>query len=355
VAIGPMTLPPQKPKREWRWLVVLSLFVFAGGLIAGPPVHDYTFSFIDGAAPKLAAKVPWLFGWLAPHAPVAMPESQAASAMEGASGATASAPVAAAPSVAEEPAAPVGMEAAAASGGPKTPHVEVRELPQPEEPAGPAHAARPRAARPASAARPAAARKSAPVTGPGRKPSVAADPFESESGSSSGSSSGRKAKSPARAVALAKPEAPSRSTASKSSGSLDNLMADVAADGKGKGKKGVSRSIDDMLKNVQKSTPSPAVKREAPAPPALEPLSPSDISKTMATVKTRANGCAKRLRDSGTAELKITVGKTGRVTDVRVGGKVSNTPLGACIEKVVRAAVFRPNAGLRFDYRIDAR
>jgi TonB family protein len=74
----------------------------------------------------------------------------------------------------------------------------------------------------------------------------------------------------------------------------------------------------------------------------------------MAEVKAKANACAQRLGQSGTAELKISVGKEGGVTDVRVGGKVANTPLGACVDKVVRAATFRPNAGLRFDYRIDA-
>jgi TonB family protein len=354
-----MTLPQQKPKREWRWLVVWSLFVFAGGLIAGPPVHDYTFAFIDDAAPKLATKVPWLFGWLAPHAPAAMPESQtssAASVAEGASGASASAPVAAGPTVVENPAAQAGVEAAAAPAEPKTPHVEVREI-APEVPVAPvqAQAPRPRAARHASSARPAAAHRSAPVAAPSRKPLPAADPFESGSGSSSESSSGRRAKSSAGAVGVAKPEPSSRPAASRSSNSLDNLMADVAADSKGKGKKGVSKSIDDMLKDVQKSSPTPTAKREAPAPRSLEPLSASDISKAMSTVKTRANGCAKRLRDSGTAELKITVSKSGRVSDVRVGGKVSGTPLGTCVEKAVRAAVFRPNAGLRFDYRIDAR
>jgi hypothetical protein len=74
----------------------------------------------------------------------------------------------------------------------------------------------------------------------------------------------------------------------------------------------------------------------------------------MAVVKTRSNSCAQRLGQSGIAELKITVSKSGAVTDVQLGGKIANTPLAACIEKATRAAPFPASSGLRFDYRIDA-
>lgn len=77
--------------------------------------------------------------------------------------------------------------------------------------------------------------------------------------------------------------------------------------------------------------------------------------RVMAGVKTRCNACAQRLGQTGIAELKITVGKNGAVTDVLVGGKIANTPLAACIEKATRMATFPPSTGLRFDYRIDAR
>jgi hypothetical protein len=75
----------------------------------------------------------------------------------------------------------------------------------------------------------------------------------------------------------------------------------------------------------------------------------------MASVKTRGNDCAQRLGAKGVAELKLAVGKDGKVTDARVGGKLANTPLGACIEKAARASSFPPSSGLRFDYRIDVR
>jgi len=91
------------------------------------------------------------------------------------------------------------------------------------------------------------------------------------------------------------------------------------------------------------------------APPPAAALSPADISRVMAGVKTRSNDCARRLGQQGNAELKITVGKDGRVSDVNLGGNVAGTPLGACIEKATRAATFPASSGLRFDYRIDAR
>jgi hypothetical protein len=114
-----------------------------------------------------------------------------------------------------------------------------------------------------------------------------------------------------------------------------------------------NKDIDAMLKDVQKSNPPPPPKREAQ--PSLPPLSPADIAKVMASVKTRGNDCAQRLGAKGVAELKLAVGKDGKVTEARVGGKLANTPLGACIEKAARASSFPPSSGLRFDYRIDVR
>lgn len=121
--------------------------------------------------------------------------------------------------------------------------------------------------------------------------------------------------------------------------------------GKSSSKK-TSKDIDAMLKDVQKSEPAPAAKPRAQAE--LPPLSPADISKAMAGVKARSGECARRLGQRGVAELNLNVGKSGRVTDVTVGGKVAGTPLAACIEKAARAATFPPNAGLRFDYKVDA-
>jgi hypothetical protein len=149
-----------------------------------------------------------------------------------------------------------------------------------------------------------------------------------------------------------KSEPAARPVASGSQDSLDNLMADVVTDKK-KEKRHESKSLDALLNDVQKSKPEPAPKREEPAP--LPPLSQADISRVMAGVKTRSQECGRQLGQKGIAELKLVVSKDGRVTGANVGGKLANTPLGACIEKAVRTASFPPSAGLRFEYHIDVR
>jgi hypothetical protein len=140
--------------------------------------------------------------------------------------------------------------------------------------------------------------------------------------------------------------------ASGSQDSLDNLMADVVTDKK-KEKRHEGKSLDALLNDVQKSKPEPAPKREEPAP--LPPLSQADISRVMAGVKTRSQECGRQFGQKGIAELKLVVSKDGRVTGASVGGKLANTPVGACVEKAVRAASFPPSAGLRFEYRVDIR
>ena len=128
-------------------------------------------------------------------------------------------------------------------------------------------------------------------------------------------------------------------------------MADSPGDGKAK--KHESKDIDALLKDVQKPRVEPAAKKEAP-PPAPS-LSAADIARVMSGVKARGKECATKLGQKGVAELKISVSKSGAVSDVHLGGKLVDTPVGACIEKVTRAAVFPPSSGLVFDYRVDAR
>jgi hypothetical protein len=138
------------------------------------------------------------------------------------------------------------------------------------------------------------------------------------------------------------------------SSSLDSLMADVVSEDKTtKGKKENSKEMDAILKDVQKAEPAPVAKK--PPPAAAPPLSPTEISSAMGQLKVRGNACAHRAGRGGTAELKIAVSKEGRVTDVKVGGKLAGTPVATCIEQAARAITFRPNAGLRFDYRMDVR
>jgi len=142
--------------------------------------------------------------------------------------------------------------------------------------------------------------------------------------------------------------------AGSKSGSLDSLMDDVVTENKtNKGKAQNNKEMDAVLKDVQKTGPAPAPKKEEPA--AAPPLSPAEISAAMSQLKTRGNACAQRAGRGGTAELKITVSKEGKVTDVHVGGKIAGTPAASCVEQAAKSLTFRRNAGLRFDYRMDVR
>jgi hypothetical protein len=190
-------------------------------------------------------------------------------------------------------------------------------------------------------------------------PPLAAAPFKDPF--ADGAPSAAKAAAPGRKSSpsfdeparSAKSEPAAKPAASSSHDSLDNLMADVVTDSKGKDKPRESKSLDALLKDVQKGKPDAPPKQDAPAP--LPQLSQADISRVMAGVKTRGKDCARQLEQKGVAELNLVVGKDGRVTQVSVGGSVANTPLAACIEKAVRAASFPRSAGLRFDYRLDVR
>lgn len=137
----------------------------------------------------------------------------------------------------------------------------------------------------------------------------------------------------------------------KGSDPLDSLLNDAVSDKSSKGKKD-NKEMDALLKDVQKTDPTLAAKKDSSTTSA-PPLSSADISAAMAQVKVRGNACAQKFGRSGTAELKITVAKDGKVTDVQVSGKLAGTPIVACIEQAVKTAAFRPNAGLRFDYRMD--
>lgn len=154
----------------------------------------------------------------------------------------------------------------------------------------------------------------------------------------------------------AKADKSAKESGAKSGGSLDSLMSDVVSEEKttatAKGKKRDSKEMDALLKDVQKKNDAaPVVKKEEPA--AAPSLSPGEISAAMGQLKGRGNACAQRLGRGGTAELKITVSKDGRVTDVKLAGKLAGTPVGTCIEQAAHGLSFRPNAGLRFDYKID--
>lgn len=352
--LPPMPMPEPIPKRRWRWLVVWMLLMFAGGVSAGPYLTNQAYVLVERVAPMLGMSTP-KFAVPEPlpnrHLPV-----QAGAAIP--APAPAPAPVATAPKAS---AAEALGEPAPVAAKPVPIAVEKRREPE----AKPAMVQEPIPARRAAVAAPAraevavaespsahsqhaksAAKSASSASTPTRKSSGSEDPFASDTGNADvpkAAPSGKSKPAPS--------EPAPKAAAVRSHDPLDNLMADGVTDGKGK--KRENKDIDALLKDVQKSKPEPPPKREAPPPAAA--LSPSEISRVMAGVKNRGNECAKRLGQKGTAELKITVGKDGHVTDVQVSGKVADTPLAACVEKATRAATFPASSGLRFDYRIDCR
>ena len=360
--------PPQpKRKRRWGWLVIWSLFVFAGGVAAGPVLTDEAFALVERVAQKLGISVPRFVESRRPAAgavapvpaevpapePAVAPKPSLAPPPEPATGA-AKAP--AGEEQGESPIAaakPVVVPAAAAKPEP--------EIVAPREPVEVKRAAAAAPARTETVAAEAgrsrhgkgAVKVAASASTPAKRTAGSEDPFasEAETGSEAKPVAPSGKSKPAEPAASAKSEPASKPAAARSQDSLDDLMADGVAGSKGK--KRESKDLDALLKDVQKSKPEPPPKHEAPPPPSS--LSAADIAKVMAVVKTRSNACAQRLGQQGIAELKITVGKGGAVTDVQLGGKIANTPLAACIEKATRAATFPPSSGLRFDYRIDAR
>ena len=348
--MGPLMLPETSRKRRWGLLALWTLLVFAGGVAAGPTLIaqalvlvERAYSMLGMSPPKFGEKIQ----------PVALAPTH----------------VPAAPSIVPLPSPPTGAEEAAMG-------QERAEVPAAEPVASAARteaAAAPgrapaagmpvaRAAHTKSEARSPSA-KAAPTRTTASPETVAPAPggFRDPFAEGAGPANEPKAVAPSRKskpssdelAPAAKSEPTPSPTASGSHDSLDSLMADVVTDKKGKDKQRGAKGLDAILKDVQKGEAEPAPKREAPPPPAS--LSQADISRVMAGVKTRGKECAKQFGQNGIAELKLAVGKDGRVSDVKVGGKLANTPLAACIEKATRAASFPPSAGLRFDYRIDVR
>jgi hypothetical protein len=144
---------------------------------------------------------------------------------------------------------------------------------------------------------------------------------------------------------------PVKSKPAKSGDSLDDLMAGAASGSPSKDHRKSSKDIDAMLQDVQKSRPAPRPARAEPE--SLPSLTASDIANAMAGVKSSARACGKRFAESGVADLRLVVGKNGKVSDVAVRGKLAGSSVSECITQAAQAASFPPNSGLKFNYRID--
>jgi len=372
VFMGPLTLPqmPQpKRKRRWKLFLLWSFLMFAGGAVAGVVLIDEASVAIESVTSMLGLPSPRFVVNRRPAVPAPSPMVVTpAPAPEPATEPTPTPKLAPAAAVPSAPVGEGGVQAVATKPAAIPTKVKPEEeqpaqAPSPREPKHRPVAVAPARVEPVAEPDPPVARaphgkgaaKTVSSAGPSAKKSVKFDdPFAGDAETANEAkptAASGKAKPAPSEPAVAKREPAPKSAAAKSHDPLDNLMDDGMA--ASKGKKRDSKDLDALLKDVQKSQPEPKAKPEPPPPAAA--LSPADISRVMAGVKTRSNDCARRLGQQGNAELKITVGKDGRVSDVNLGGNVAGTPLGACIEKATRAATFPASSGLRFDYRIDAR
>jgi hypothetical protein len=346
--VAPMAQSVQKPKPKGRRIVAWSLFVFAGGLSAGPPLADFADQGLEAGISWLATSAP---SFLRPYLPKPLEEPTPPPHRPNVAGS-----VAAAPSAVER-AQTTGVlaqpkptaEIAARRPGTTAPVVVAIATPAAfERPATQAEPRRAHGTHRRVAATLAEAESPAPVAtvrSAEHKPDEHHDPFDSD---------GHRTAEPAATERMAKTAAepaPVRINPAKSGDPLDELMTGVAGGSKPRDRRNTSKEIDAMLKDVQKSEPAPPPKHAEPAP--LPPLTAADIAKVMAGVKTRANACSKHFGQNGVADLKLTVGKDGKVTDVALRGKLADLPIAQCIAKAARGATFPPNAGLKFDYRID--
>jgi hypothetical protein len=345
MAAAPMPQPAVKPVGKGRTIVAWSLSMLAVGLAAGPQLDPYVDQGVEAVMEEVTKLAP---GFVQPYLPQPIPKST---------------PLARASEVARVvPLAPPAVEAARTAPVPSEPTPEV--APQPAAavapiPAAPARAVQPeRHASQHQAHKAHASRKMAvalPVTepdAPKAAPKSARhrgrdwnDPFEKDT----------RAAKPAAVVEHSAKPAPepvvAKSRPLRSGDSLDDLMADAASAGPSSGRRNSSKSIDAMLQDVQKSHPAPKPARVEPE--ALPALTTSDIAKAMAGVKSGANACGKRFGQDGVADLRLVVGKDGRVSDVSVRGKLAGSSLAECIAQAARGASFPPNSGLKFNYRID--
>ncbi len=348
--MGPMMLPQTPHRRRWGRFLAWTLLVFAGGVAAGPTLTDHAVRLVERACAMAGISPPSFVTNLQRTATTAEPSvgTPAPSLRSVAEISPTGEDNAARPVVAPvvKPAEPEQAVVAVVPQSPPPPSAEApaaepAEVAKSDKPAAHASHAKNDGKAPPAKAVPA---RTPAGTHAAREAAGSDNPFErSERGSEPKSAAIRKPK-----TAFDEPAA--KPAASDSHGSLNSLMADGTADAKDK-KRG-SKTIDALLKDVQKTDAEPTKHEAAPAAP---PLSQADISRVMAGVKTRGKDCAQRVGQAGVVDLKIVVSKDGGVTDANVGGKLANTPLAACIEKVMRASSFPRSTGLRFDYRLDVR
>ena len=347
--VAPLPPPATKPKPRTGRFIAWSLWVFAGGLAAGPALADYADEGLATAISWVAINAP---SFLQPYLPKPLPVLTEPDHPSRDRGTVATAPVAAEPATIAEAPAPPEPTAEIVAPPPKVEAPVAAAIGKPATPARPATQPQPRPAhstpRKVAVAEPAAPPRVAPEKSARHKADDSSDPFVSD-----GHGPAEPAAKEPVAKAVVAPAVPAKRTHEKSGDALDDLMGGgpSGSAGKPKDRHNTSKEIDAMLLDVQKPLPPAPPKRVESAP--LPPLTAADINKAMAGVKSDAKACGKRFKQTGMADLKVTVGKDGRVTDVALNGPLADSSVAHCVIKAARGAAFPHSAGLKFDYRID--
>ncbi len=109
--------------------------------------------------------------------------------------------------------------------------------------------------------------------------------------------------------------------------------------------KGGHDELDDLLNGASPDKPKKAAPREEAAPSGGGGDLPDKLDRTavqggMSKVKNKVAACYGQYKVPGLASAQVTIGSSGRVSNVSVTGAFAGTPTGDCVEKAVRSASF---------------
>ena len=84
-------------------------------------------------------------------------------------------------------------------------------------------------------------------------------------------------------------------------------------------------------------------------------LSRSAVRAGMNEVEPLIDACHRLYKVPGSVHVNIVIAKSGRVSSAKVRGSFSGTPMGECVEEMVRTACFPPSGGLTTLYPFQLR
>ncbi len=107
------------------------------------------------------------------------------------------------------------------------------------------------------------------------------------------------------------------------------------------GKKKGRDEIDDLLNSASPESKAKPEKKEPKDDDSLpDQLDKGQIVGGMGKVKSTVYNCYLQYKVPGVAMVAVTIGKSGKVQSASVGGELSGTPTGACVERAVKSASF---------------